>query len=353
MQNIFTADLVTLIQAIEQIKAPSTYLVDTFFPNKMPVSLTTKVAVEFMKGKRKLAPYIVKGSGGITVGREIANANYYSAPMIGAKRIITVEDLEQRQFGEQPVFSQVTPAERAAELQARDLVYLQNLIYNRMNKMAADILTAGQVEIKGYADDGSTVREETIDFQFTGNKTPATLWNNNASKILEDLTAYCDEIAEESGELPDIMVCGANVEKYLLANKQLCDMLMISNRSNLTVASLNPHYTAPQARYLGYINSLGLEVYSYLEKYFDDETNQAVPFIPANSVILAKAKKGKQLFGAVTLADKNAGFQTYSTELVPRYLISEENNQTSLSMFSRCLLVPDEVSSWIHIKTCG
>lgn len=354
MANIFTEDMITLIQAVQQIKPKATYLVDTFFPNKLPVSKTSRVAVEFMKGKRLLAPYIVKGSSGPAIARESAQANFYSAPMIGVKRILTVEELEHRQFGEEPIFSQLTPQERAAQMQARDLVFLQNLIYNRFNKMAADILTTGKVEINGFADDGILQRIDTIDYQFTGERTPTTLWSSASAKILDDLRTYVDEIAEDSGELPDIMVCGANVEKYLLQNKDIRDLLIIgSNRSNLTIASLNPKYVAPQSRYLGYINSLGLEVYSYLEKYYDEETGQSESFIPPNSVILAKAKKGKQLYGAVTLTDKNSGFVTYATDLVPRYLVSEENNQTSLSMFSRCLLVPDEVSSWIHIKTCG
>ena len=352
--NIYeNTEMITLLQAVESFKEPSTYLVDTFFPNKLPVAKTAKVAIEFRKGKRILAPYIVKGSRGVPTSRATADANFYTAPMTGARRILTVDDVELRTFGEEPIYSQLTPQDRAAQIQARDLIDLQNMIYNRRNKMAADILTTGIVEVKGYADDGRTIKQDTIDFDFTNIKTPGTLWNNSSSKILDDLTEYVNLIAEESGELPDIMVCGANVEKYLMGNKQLMDMLLISNRSNLTIASLNPQYTAPQSRYLGYINSLGLEVYSYLETYYDDEDDTVKPFIPANSVILGKAKKGKQIFGAVSLVDRVAGMQTYAMELVPKYLNDDINNIMSLSMYSRCILAPDEVGSWVHIKTCG
>lgn len=352
MTNIFTQDTVTLLKAVSAFQTPSTYLVDTFFTNKMPVAPTSHVAVEYRKGKRILAPYIVKGSRGVAVSREVANANFYVAPMTGAKRILTVEELEMRQFGEQPVFSTLSPQERAAQVQAQDLLDLQNMILNRRNKMAADILLSGVVEVKGFADDGKTIKADEINFDFQNIITPSKYWSDPTADILSDLRDAVDKIAEDSGELPDIMVCGANVEKYLLANEELRNMLMISNRSNLTIASLNPHYTAPQTRYLGYINSLGLEVYSYLEKYFDDELNQTVSFIPANSVIIAKAKKGKQIFGAVSLV-VGSGLQTYAAELVPKYLNDEINNQLSLAMYSRCILAPDEVSSWVHIKTCG
>lgn len=353
MQNIFTTDTVTLINAIESFKKPAAYLVDTFFPNTMPVAKSSWVAVEYRKGKRLLAPYIVKGSRGVSIAREQANAKFYSAPMTGARRILSISDLEIRNFGEEPIFSKLTPQERAAQIQARDLVDLQNMIFNTRNKMAAEILTTGKVEIKGYADDGKTFIADTIDFDFDNIITPQVLWNTSSAKILDDLTDAVNKIAEDSGELPDIMVCGANVEKYLLANKQLQDMLLISNRSNLTIASLQPKYISPQARYLGYINSLGLEVYSYLEKYDDDELQETVPFIPANSVIIGKAKKGRQIFGAISLVDKNVGVQTYSTPIVPQYIYSEEGNQISVAAYSRCILTPDEVTSWVHIKTCG
>ncbi len=352
MANLNFTDTVTLIKAVSNFKTPATYLVDTFFTNKMPVAVTSHVAVEYRSGKRILAPYIVKGSRGVAVSREVANANFYVAPMTGGRRILTVEELEMRQFGEQPVFSNLTPQERAAQVQAQDLVDLQNMILNRRNKMAADILLVGKVEISGFADDGRTIKQDEIDFGFENIITPTVLWNNASADILGDLRDAVDKIAEESGELPDIMVCGKNVEKYLLQNTEIKDMLMISERSNLTIASLNPQYIAPQTRYLGYINSLGLEVYSYLETYFDDELNQTVPFIPANSVIIAKAKKGKQIFGAVSLVE-GGGLQTYAAEFVPKYLNDEINNQLSLAMYSRCILAPDEISSWVHIKTCG
>jgi len=353
MQNIFSTDTVTLINAVESFKTPATYLVDTFFPNKLPVAKSSWVAVEYRKGKRLLAPYIVKGSRGVSVAREKADAKFYSAPMTGAKRVLSISDLEMRMFGEEPIFSKLGPQERAAQLQAKDLVDLQNMIFNRRNKMAAEILTTGKVEVKGYADDGKTFIADEINFDFANIITPSPLWNATNAKILDDLTDAVNKIAEESGELPDIMVCGANVEKYLLSNKQLQDMLLISNRSNLTIASLQPKYIAPQARYLGYINSLGLDVYSYLETYYDDLTDSTQPSIPANSVIISKAKKGRQIYGAITLVDKNVGVQTYSAEIVPKYSYSEEGNQISLTAYSRCILTPEEVTSWAHIKTCG
>ena len=353
MENIFNLPTTTLIDAVAQFKAPATYLVDNFFGQKLPVATTTQVAVEYKKGKRLLAPYIVSGGKGVSINRDKAQAEFYSAPMMGGKRIITIKELEMRQFGETPVYSTLTPADRAAQMQAQDLKELTDIIYNRRNKMAADILLGDPVVVKGFADDGTTVIENTIDFEFENYKTPSPLWSNASASIYDDLKNACDKIAEDTGTLPTMLLVGANVEKYLLANKEIKDWLLVSNNRNLTIASLMPKYTAPQTRYLGTIPALGLEIYSYLETYFDTETQQVKPFIPANTAIVLSQNIGRQLFGAISLMDKNSGVQTYAAEFVPKYSINEDDNIMSLSVYSRCLLVPNDIGAWLTFKNVG
>lgn len=347
MTNIFEIrDTVTLLQAVELMKPAASYLTDTFFSQKMPVSNTSMVAVEYRKGKRILAPYIVKGSRGVNMARQNAFAKMYDAPMVGPRRVFTVSDLEKRQFGEIPIYSQLTPQERAASMQARDLQDLLLMIRNRQNQMSADILTTGKTTIKGYADDGKTFVEDTIDFQFSNVKTPPTLWSDPSAKIYDDLKDGIELIAEETGSLPTMLLCGSGIEKCLLNNKELKEWLGIANRQNWTMASVQPKYLAPQNRYIGTISALGLEIYSYYETY-TDETGAIKPFIPANTAILISPGIGKQLFGAVTLIDRSAGVQTYAAENVPRYIIDEINQEMSLAVYSRFIMVPDDISSWV------
>ena len=151
-------DTFELVGICELIKAPASYLVDTFFPKKMPVSNSSYVAVEYRKSGRVLAPYVVKGGSGVNINRGSSRVNLYSAPMMAPKRTIGLQDIELRQFGEQPVFSTITPAERAALMQANDLVELLRTIQNRKAKMASDILQTGQTVIKGYADEADAER---------------------------------------------------------------------------------------------------------------------------------------------------------------------------------------------------
>lgn len=350
MFNIFgIQDEITLLQAVENFKDPATFLVDTFFPQKVPTAFTDTVAIEYRKGKRVLAPYIVKGSKGVNVNRETAQAKSYKAPLMGPRRILSIEDIESRMFGETPIFSTVKPEERAAQLQAQDLAELKKMIANRKNKMAADILQTGETVIKGYADDGITFTQDTISFDWNGNLTVATSWDNPAATIYADIQAAVEKIGEDTGEFPTLMLCGKNIAKYLLANNEIKNWLMIPNRENLAMMSFAPRYNTINTQYIGTISALGLEVISYIETYTDDD-GTVKPFINPDSVIIANPGKGKQLSGRITLLE-NSGVKSYVAEYVPHYSIDTNAQQMSLALYSRSLLVPDVIDDWICLQT--
>ena len=106
-------DTFQLVETIERIKPPASYLVDTWFPNQIVSSLTNGyIAVEYRKEGRLLAPFISKGGRGVNVNRGGSRINLYKAPLAGARRVIGLGDIELRQFGELPVFSTMTAEQR-------------------------------------------------------------------------------------------------------------------------------------------------------------------------------------------------------------------------------------------------
>ena len=351
MENIFgIQDQITLLRAIEQIKDPATYLVDTFFPQKLPTAFTDYVSIEYKKGKRTLAPYIVKGSKGVNIARDTAQAKFYTAPLMGPRRVLSIQDIESRMFGETPIYSSITPEQRAAAMQAQDLVDLKKMIANRKNKMAADIMQTGQTVVKGYADDGQTFIQDTISFDWDGDLNISVAWSDPTASIYDDLQAAVEKIAEDTGEFPTLMLCGKNVEKYLRQNLEIFDWLMVPNRQNLAMASFAPRYDSVNSRYIGNIQSLGLEVRSYIETYTDDD-GTVKPFIEPDNVIIANPGKGKQLSSRITLIDgvKKAPV-SYVAEYVPYYAADENAQQMSLALYSRQLLIPDVIDDWVCVK---
>lgn len=342
-------DTYELMSVLENIKEPSTFLVDTFFPNAA-YTATDYFYIEYRESHRSLAPYIVKDSGGVNIARGGSKIYRYTVPQFGPKRIITIDDIRKRAFGEQFIYSKMQPHERAAQMQAQDLVELLRLHANRKNKIAADILTTGKTNLKAYADDGRVTADETIDFEWDGLITPTVDWDDPDATIYDDLYAVSERIQDRSGMIPTLAIAGKNVEKYLINNKQLKEWFAIPNRENLTMLSFSPRFTSPQARFIGYISALNLEIIGYYETYRDDD-GTIKPFIPDNCMIICNPNLGTIYYGLITLMTEGGQFQDFLSEYVPQYVHNVEARTSSLAIFSRYLLVPRLMADWCTIRT--
>lgn len=344
-----------LLEVVERIKTPASYLLDVFFPKMISSPMHNGfVAVEYRKEHRLLAPFVSKGVlNGVDVNRGKSRIRYYRAPIIAPRRTIGLGDIELRQFGEMPVaFSRLTPADRAARMQAEDLTDLLRMIQNTKTKMAADLLQTGTLTIRGFADDGITQEVDVVKFDWDGKVTSTTDWSKPNADIYGDIKAISDRIQEDSGFIPTLMICGKNVEKKLLNNNEIYKWLSIPNRENLTMASFSPHYTSPQARFIGHISALNLEITSYSETYTDTD-GKVKPFIDPDTAIIGVPGVGRQIYGSITFMDKSGNWQTVIANNMPIYNYDANAQQSSLSIFSRVVLVPETFADWATIDTRG
>ena len=341
-------DTFTLMQAMVRMNQPSSFLVDTFFPVVPATAVTSKIAVEYRKGARKLAPFVIPGGNGVNTSRLGSKIDFYEPPMMGPRRVLGVDELMQRTFGED-IYSTKTPEQRANEILARDLVDLQNMVVNRKNKMAADILLTGQCQIDGYGADGKVTKTDVLKFEdWTQKLEPTTKWDQANADIYGDLAEMSNSIQENAGIVPDVAICGKNIMNYILGNEAIMKYIAIPNANNLSMMSFQPRLRAPQIMYIGTIMSLNLELYSYMETYVD-ENGQVQSFIGDDDVIIGITGRGKQLHGAVTLVEGNS-FKTYVGNYVPAYRANENDNTVSLAMYCRCVLAPETVDDWAVIK---
>lgn len=342
-------DTRTMLTAIERGYKPSSLLVDTFFPVKQTF-VTEYVDIEFKKGGRKMAPFIVPGSKGINSARTGSTVQTYKAPIIKPKRNITVSDVETRGFGEN-IYSQRSPEERAMELRAKDLIELQEEIARRKEWMAAQLLLNGQYNVEGYADDGQTVVVDTVNFGWNGKTilSGSDTWDNAGAKIYDNIGDVSANIRKTAGVVPTVAICSENVVKYLLANDQIMKMMMVPSRDNLALMSLQPKIQSPEVIRVGYIQALNMEVYSYVGSYVDN-AGVLQQYIPNDNIIIGVPGRGKQLFGAVTQIESDRALHTYASEFVPKVTIDEENDVSTLAVSSRPVLAPEFVEDWAVIK---
>ena len=345
MTEIFSElNTLDLIRVVEQIKQPATFLVSTLFPNTEQL-MSDILPVEYRKEHRKIAPYVIDGAKGINVKREKTSVKLYQAPLMGVRRVIGINDISRRGIGEMPIVSTKTPEDRARELAARDLVELQHMLTNSRTAQAAELLQTGKITVKAFADDGATPQEDVIEFNWTGKKN--TDWTAANADILGDLREASYTIQEKAGIVPTLLICGKNVEKYMLDNKKMGEWLLSANSNATKFINYQPQFTSPQIRHLGFINALNLEMVSYAETYWDG--NQAIPFLDPDSAILCCPGRGRQVYGSISLLE-NKQWVTYSAREVPYYSANDDAQTSSLALFSRFLLIPEDIDDFVCFK---
>lgn len=343
-------DTRTLLGVIEQAYPPNTLLVDTFF-GRTQTFTTATVDVDYKKGTRKLAPFVVPGGKGVNMAREGFITKTYKAPTMKPKRVLSADDLNARMAGEN-VYSTQTPEQRAEAYRAQDLVELADMCTRREELMAAQLLINGEYDIKGFADDGKIALIDTVSFNFTqkltltGNDT----WDHDTADILGVLSDASKAIRQSAGLVPTVLLCSEKTSRYILNNESIYKKLLIPSRDNMTLMSIQPQIQSPEVIRFGMINTLNLQMYTYDAIYDDPETNTTKQYIPDDYVIVGIPGKGRRLYGAVTQMEADKQFHTYAGRYVPKYTADEEGDSASLTLSSRCLVVPDNIDDWYVIK---
>src|SRR6516165_6308507 len=106
-----------------------TFLRDTFFGAR-EYPQTPLIEFDFKRGRRKMAPFVAPLVGGKLMERQGFETRFFRAPRIAPVRALRTPDLEARLPGE-TVYSQETPAARAAALLAEDSVFCDEAITRR------------------------------------------------------------------------------------------------------------------------------------------------------------------------------------------------------------------------------
>jgi hypothetical protein len=266
-----------MLRAIELMKTPRTFLLDTFFTDTE--EHTTEFAeIDIEKGSRKMAPFQRPISEGKVMERDAFAAQSIKLPYVKPKRPTTAGDMLKRKPGE-TVYSGQSLADRARAELGKDFRKLQEAIVRREEWMAAQALVTGKVEIKG--DD---VHAEIDFLRSAGHNITLAggdRWSEATATIDSDLVAWRAMIGQATGLTGRTAVLGADVAEVVLHNEKLQKLL--DNRrteAGFLKANENP---VDGVTYLG--NLRGIDLWSYDEWYVDDNGDEQ-PMIPAKHIVL-------------------------------------------------------------------
>lgn len=329
---------------VRDIVTPKSFILETFF--KIEKTFCTKsVDVDFVKGKRQLAPFIHPRNGGEIVENRTYTTKTYTPPTI-APKVVTDEEVIMGRMAGEALYSNVTPADRAIAKQVEDFTDLKNQNKARKEWMAAQTIFTGTIPIIGKGLD------EVIDFSFTNMETivdDALKWDSPESDPLSDLKRWKKTVQKEGSVNCDICIMSDDVVDAFLRNATVMEMFD-NRRFNLGV--INPKVVAPGVNYIGTIQELGIEIYEYNEWYLDNFTEEGVevekPLVPEGTLaLLSSSAQYSMYYGAVTIAlPKENKFVTMEGVDVPIAYMHDDPAALFFTLKSRPLTVPKQVDSW-------
>lgn len=328
----------TMLGAVENIPTNESFLIDTFcgasetFP-------TNSIDIDFVKGKKKMSPFVSKYVNGIQVERNVVATKNYEPPKIQPSRALTVETLEQRLAGE-ALYSNKTPAQRAADILAKDLGELKAMNHRRKEWMVAQSLFNGRFVANVHTDANNTV-EETFDYGHTFVTTVTKKWNADGSDPLADLQKESTKIATSCGQRPSIVVMSDATAEAFLNNAKVQALF---DKWNMNLGTIQPAIKSTQVQFIGRLLRPNVEVYVYSESYVD-ESGAIHTYVPDGKVLIACPKIFSFKYASHTQMEKGE-FKTYMGEDIPKYDAVDADNAAKLTLTSKPVPVPFDVDAW-------
>lgn len=323
-----------LIEVISKT-TPINKFFTTFFPTRR-THLKEDLEVQVKKGKKKMAPFVAPKVGGKVIKRDGFTSFQVKAPKIAPIRVLTVDDLSKRMLGED-VFTKKTPEDRADELLAQDMTDLEDLIANRVEWMARQIILNGAIDVS----DAESGVEINVDYNFTNREalTGVFKWSESTSDPIEDLKKWRVNVIQKSGVSPSLCIMGQESFKAFRGHNKVKEYL---NIRNMNIGELKPTIIDKALTFQGKIE--GIEIYTY-DEWFLDDNDESVAMMPVNEVLLLPLEIGSIEYGSYTQLE-DGEYKTYENEIIPRIDVDQKNDTKTLRLVSRPIVVPFDVDGW-------
>ena len=343
--NLNFFDTYYLAGMAEEIVPETTFFRDRYFGDTDEFA-TDKVLVEFMDGDRKMAPFVDPNAGDIPVARDGYQLLEFEPPMIAPSRLLTLDDLRKRGFGE-ALYPGSTPAERARNLQVRDLEDLTRRITRREEWMAAQAMINNKVTVQEYIDADTAGQSFDIYFYDSSGSNPAaytgTTWTTFAI-MKTDVVAMCDSLAESGLPATDL-VLGSTAWATI---SQFSDLQQLLDRRHIDIGELQASIAYPGVSHVGKLDFDGytLDIFVVRERYVDD-SGVKQSYFPVKSAMVTAPGCGKRYYGAVTQIPYGSDSpETFTGQRIPKLVVDQDKDTRKMRLASRPLPAPKNMAPW-------
>lgn len=348
-------DTYLMIAIMEEVTPRASFFRDRYFTTGAgDIFAADKVLVEYRKGDRRMAPFVSRRVGDIPMDRRGYTVHEYEPAYIAPSRMLTMDDLKKRGFGE-ALYALSTPAERAARLIRDDLTDLENFILRREEWMCAQVMINNACEMQTYVDAVTKGEKLFVNF-YDGPVSEHTFtvlnkWDGEKGNYRFDVKTMCRMLSKRGLPAADLLL-GSDVADFITEDKRTAELL--DKNSGIFLGNgIREQLTAYDGvTFMGVLNFGGhnLNVFSVDERYLDDDGKDK-PVLGPKDVIVTAPGCGSLKYGQISQIDYGATMPTtYVSRRVPKLVVDQENDQRKLRLGTRPLAAPKNYCPYIYAK---
>lgn len=322
-----------LSKVVENLKTPSSFLLDTFFPN-VQTSDKEEIFFDVTDSKPRISPFVSPLLPGKVVDGNGYQTKSFKPAYVKDKRRFDANIPYKRVAGE-IIGGSLAPAQRYERALATTLTdQLENLT-RREEVMAAEILRTGQVIVSGDGYPTATVnfgRDAALTKALTGSAT----WETAAINPINDLEDWADLIQSKSGVVAKTVVMDPDAWKIFRAKDDVKKFLDYRRGTNNTL-NVDPFIRGENAK-VRYVGSIGdFDIYVYNDIYIND-AGVETKLLPSKTVLMAAKDglEGARCYGAIHDEKANWTAHRYFT----KSWVEEDPSVRWLLLQSAPLVVP-------------
>lgn len=323
-----------LNRVVERLVPNPTFFLDTFFPGVI-TSDKEEIYFDVVNNVRRLTPFVSPLRAGKLIEDRGYSTRSFKPAYVKDKRVHTPTKALKRRAGE-TLGGSLTPEQRLAARLAQDLQDQRDMLFARLEAMAAEAVMYGKQTIIGDGVDA------LVDFQrdpeLTITLTGAAKWNDAGKTTqTDDLELWSQLLLAKSGSGSGIFVMDVGAFNLLKRDNRLQKLMdRLYKPGDGSMMDLAPRFKVEGAQYKGNLGDF--EVWVYNNVLVDPANGVSSNLIPANTVIMASPTNldGVRHFGAIQ--DIQAGLQP--REMFVKSWIEEEPSARYLLLQSAPLLVP-------------
>ena len=333
--NASLYDTRALVANIELLKPPSSFLIDTFFPN-VQYSDTEFVSIDIFVDKRRLAPFCSPLVEGKIVESLGYTTNDFKPAYIKQKTKLDPLRPVRRMRGER-IGGSVSPAER----EQVNLIFEQDqhiqMIQRRLEWMAASALSGGTITVAGEGIPTTTInfgRDSSQTVTLTG----GNRWEQSGVSAVDNIDNWSAAVLQNSGLVVTDLIFTLGAWQSFRKDATLASVILSPQNGN---AGLNVQGAKPVSGGM-YMGSWGgRDLWLYNDWYIDPADGVEKPMLAANTVVLvSRGMEGTQAFGSII----DPEFSYQALPYAPKSWVEKDPAVRYLMTQSAPLVIPSAVN---------